>query len=328
MTRRASRFITAFDGTVAEQIQAGTAGETPDATVVVTSKDRNGELARALESVVAQTGATVELLIIDDGSRDGTSEFVQAEFPSARLFRSEASRGLVVQRNFAAEVANAPIIFSLDDDARFGSDDTVAITLAEFADDVIGMVGIPVLDRPEMVTRQLAPSPDGRFFTFPFLGRAHAVRKEVFSQLGGYREFYLQQLEESDLSIRLYDAGYGILMGRAAAIDHFPSAVRSWERVAFFNGRNNLLYASQNLGLRRLPVFAVRRSLNVLVTSRRQGNVGAAIRGLAAGVRDSWRFRAYRDAVSDHTFCLTRDLARSPRDLTAIDLRRAKGHAA
>ena len=48
----------------------------PAATVLITTKDRKDDLARAIGSVVEQT-APVELIVVDDGSTDGTSELVR-----------------------------------------------------------------------------------------------------------------------------------------------------------------------------------------------------------------------------------------------------------
>src|SRR5215470_2415873 len=96
----------------------------PLASVVITTKNRCGELVDAVRSAVNQSVA-VEVLVIDDGSTDGTAEVIRSEFPMVRVERSGTSLGCVVQRNRAAQLATGEVIFSIDDDAYFPSSHTV-----------------------------------------------------------------------------------------------------------------------------------------------------------------------------------------------------------
>lgn len=75
----------------------------PQATVVVTTRNRCDELARLLPTLVDQT-ADAEILVVDDGSTDGTPELVRTHFPQVRLERSESPLGYIVQRTRAAQL--------------------------------------------------------------------------------------------------------------------------------------------------------------------------------------------------------------------------------
>ena len=57
------------------------------ASIVITTKNRKESLRRAIASAVMQT-IPVEIIVIDDGSTDGTSEMVTSEFPQVRLERA------------------------------------------------------------------------------------------------------------------------------------------------------------------------------------------------------------------------------------------------
>ena len=98
------------------------------ATVVIVTKDRKDELRVALASAVAQVGS-VEVMVVDDGSIDGTADMVRREFPTVRIHRDEMSQGYIVQRNRAARLASAPLLVSIHDDAVFTSPQTVWQTL-------------------------------------------------------------------------------------------------------------------------------------------------------------------------------------------------------
>src|SRR5215469_9952384 len=158
------------------------------ATVVITTKNRREDLLKAIASALSQT-TRPEVLVIDDASTDGTSAAVAREFPSVRLQRSEKSLGLVVQRNRGARLATNPIIFSLDDDAVFSTPRIVEDTLREFGHPRVGAVAIPFADvNQSPAIYQRAPEPRGIYATYDFKGTAHAIRRDVFMALGGYRE--------------------------------------------------------------------------------------------------------------------------------------------
>jgi glycosyltransferase involved in cell wall biosynthesis len=180
---------------------------TPAATVAIVTKNRKSELPTAIRSALAQTAAP-EVLVIDDGSSDGSAEMVEREFPGVRLIRRQESKGLIVRRNEAAHAAQAPIVFSIDDDAEFLSANTVEQTLAEFNDPRIGAVAIPYIE-PNKGNRleQRAPDAHGPWITDCFKGTAHALRRDIFLELDGYRDRLVHQGEERDYCIRMLSAG-------------------------------------------------------------------------------------------------------------------------
>ena len=158
------------------------------ASVLITTKNRKEELRRALRSAFAQT-VQPEVLVLDDGSTDGTAEMVRTEFPKTVLHSFAESKGYIVRRNEGARLATGDGIFSIDDDAEFSTPQVVGQTLMEFDDARIGAVAIPYIE-PHKANRLMQKSPDSKtvWITDQFIGTAHAVRRDVFLKLGGYRE--------------------------------------------------------------------------------------------------------------------------------------------
>ncbi len=288
------------------------------ATVLITTKDRRDELRTALQSVVAQT-VPVEMLVIDDGSTDGTADMVRSEFPGARLIRHHESRGLIVRRNEGARLAAAPVVVSIDDDAAFSTPHVVQQTLQDFGPDRVGAVAIPHIDvnRDSRVGRR-APDADQVYVTDRYIGTAHAVRRDVFLHLGGYREALVHQGEEGDFCLRMLAAGYVVRLGTADPIHHFESPKRDFRRMDYYGVRNAVLFAWQNVPipflLAHLPVVVSRCLVHTLEPRRLKTRVA----GLIDAIRQCASVE--RAPVSRQAYQLARTLARGPVRLSQLQL--------
>lgn len=293
------------------------------ATIVITTRNRREELREALRSCQVQT-ADIDVLVIDDGSSDGTSEMVAAEFPEVRLHRSDVSRGLIVQRTAAAAMTSAPVIVSIDDDALLMSPRTVEQTLADFDHPRIGAVAIPYVDvRRGGISRQQAPDPDGRWVADAYIGTAHALRRDVFNALGGYRTSFVHMVEEPEFCLRMLGAGFVVRLGRATALHHLESPKRRvFSRNVRLLVRNQLLDAWHNTPSRYLPGRAGRILARSTVDSIRWRHPGAAAQGAWEAVRDAARADDPRAPVSRDVWRLLVDLRRrGPVLLEAIESR-------
>ncbi len=282
---------------------------TMHASVVIVTRNRKDELRRAVQSVLTQT-IPLELLVVDDGSTDTSAEMIRSEFPSVRLECSPTSFGYIVQRNRAARLACGDVIFSIDDDAVFASPHTVAQTLSEFNHLHVGAVAIPYSEpQKSPAVRQQAPSPEGIFVTDDFIGTAHAVRRDVFLQLGGYQEFLVHQGEEMDFCIRMLAAGYVVRLGSTGLIHHLESPRRDFRRMDFFGPRNSVLFAWQNVPLPYLLGNLLMTSFYCIRLTLDPSRLIIRLRGLGWGYRDF--LRTQRAPVCMTTFRLWRDLRKN-----------------
>lgn len=248
--------------------------------------------------MLSQT-AHCEVLVIDDASEDGTAEMVATEFPGVRVDRSESALGLIAQRNRAARLARGRIIVSVDDDAELDSPHTVARTLEEFDHPRIGAVAIPFVDvRHGPQVRQRAPDRERRWITSSYIGTAHALRRDVFLALGGYRAELVRQHEEPDYCLRMLDAGYVTRLGSADELRHFESPKRDMETV-FVNERRNLfLHGWHNVPMPYLPVRLAKITVSSVPPALRFGRPADTARGLAQGWLYGLRARRARHPVS------------------------------
>ena len=282
-----------------------------DATVVITTKDRKEDLRTAVQSAINQT-ANVEVLVIDDGSSDGTSAMIHEEFPEVRLHREEESAGLIVRRNQAAKMAQGDIIVSIDDDAEFSSPHVVEQTLPYFEDSFVGAVGIPFIDvkRDPDTVKQEAPDDSGLYALNSFIGTAHAIRRDLFLDLGGYRDFFYHQNEEMDLCLRMLDRGKVVMAGHGDHVIHYKSPIRDHTTLRIYKRRNDLLFSWCNIPGRYLLPHMARKTLSGVLEGIRDRRIDN-FTGILRGFGDSLARFGERAPVRPQTHALYQDLKKN-----------------
>ena len=84
-------------------------------SLVIATYNRGCKLAPTLDSVLAQTVLPDEIVVVDDGSADGTGDWVRAHYPQVRVLTT-ANGGTSAARNRGAEAAQSEILMFLDHD--------------------------------------------------------------------------------------------------------------------------------------------------------------------------------------------------------------------
>jgi GT2 family glycosyltransferase len=271
------------------------------------------ELRTALNSCLAQkTAQPCEVLVINDGSDDGTEQMLSSDYPGVRVINHKESAGLVQRRNEGTFAAKGSIVFSIDDDAEFTCPDIVEHTLREFTNSCIAAVAIPfcnVYQGPKIF--QKSPDESEIYITAAFRGTAYAIRRDVFSQVGGYRPFFIHQGEEGDLCLRMFELGCYVRLGSSNIINHFESPKRSHARMDFFGRRNDILSTYLNTPSRHLALQLSGTVVNGLKQGFKVRRVSNMVRGLAAGVKVSVEHHRNRVAVSEKAYIAYRKLKKS-----------------
>lgn len=90
-------------------------------SVILPVFNRQASVARAIESVLAQTAGHLELIVIDDGSTDGTPDVLGRYREKTRILRQD-NRGAYAARNRGIAAARGEILAFIDSDDRWHSD--------------------------------------------------------------------------------------------------------------------------------------------------------------------------------------------------------------
>ena len=184
----------------------------PDLTVVIPTRDRGAVVERAVASALAQTGAGVEVVVVDDGS---VVPVVLRPRSALRVVRRAVSGGVSAARNTGLAAAEGRWVAFLDDDnvllPQMAEISLAAIARSQLPPPVAVLSGIEMVIGDRVVDRRLPPShPRGEFFSLtpPPAGRSHmtkntlVVDRDLLRELGGFDET-LRTREMTDLLWRL-----------------------------------------------------------------------------------------------------------------------------
>ena len=191
--------------------------------VLVAAYNEAEVIERTVGSLLASSDVAVRVIVVDDGSTDGTGDVVQRRFgrdPRVTL-RRKANGGKASALNLALEMSDAPVVVGVDADTQLAPDALGKIA-AFFQDPTIGSVAgnVKVGNRNRLVTRwqsleyvtsqnvdRRALSRLNAITVVP--GAIGAYRAEALRAMGGYRSDTLA--EDMDLTWRLRRAGWRIV---------------------------------------------------------------------------------------------------------------------
>lgn len=194
----------------------------PLVTVVVPAYNEEAVVVRTVESLLAQDYPRLEIVVVDDGSPDRTTEVLRAAFdghPRVRLFR-KANGGKASALNFGVAQAAGEVIVGLDADTLFPPD-TIGELIAPLADPAVGAVAgnAKVGNRINLVTRWQAieyitsQNIDRRAFSLlncitVVPGAVGAWRKSLVLEAGGFSSDTLA--EDQDLTMAILERGHKV----------------------------------------------------------------------------------------------------------------------
>ncbi len=206
----------------------------PLVSVVIPVYNRESVVVRAIQSVLDQTHSTIEVLVVDDASSDGTVAAVEAlNDPRVRLFRHETNLYAAAARNTAMKEARGQWIAFLD------SDDTWHPTklarqlkvLQEHPDAGFCLGGVVMKQgrgiREKILLPKLQPNTSKNVLLRFMIGQIHIIttgfifRRELLDGVG-YMDVALRRNQDMDFFIRMIQAAPAASLEEPVA-DFYPN---------------------------------------------------------------------------------------------------------
>jgi GT2 family glycosyltransferase len=278
----------------------------PDVSIVIVSWNGRPHLETCLAGVAAQTGVASETILVDNGSTDGTGDFVRERFPWVRLVELPGNLGFAGGNNAGVRHARGRYVALLNNDTS--ADPGWLRALLGGVDEGSGYVlttsRIVYMHDPEMIDsagdgllrwggafkRHHGASTSAATVTeevFGVCGAACLMPKVVFDELGGFDEDFFASHEDVDLSYRARLRGYRCRYVADAVVRHVGSAtLGTVSPFSVFHGQRNLewMYVKDtpaSLLVRTLPGHVV-YDIAAAVHFARIGLLGPYLRAKAA----------------------------------------------
>lgn len=264
-------------------------------TAVVVDFNGGAKLDEAIASLFAQSSDAMEVILIDNGSTDGSAARAH-EFYGDRLIyiRNSTNLGFAAANNQAFERARGEWVFLLNNDAVAEPHVFEALMDVAGTSPEIGMLAcrVVVYDQPHVIDSVgLSVYPDGvcraRGWEEKDLGQydrveevlgphgaAGAYRRAMLQEIGGFDPAFFAYLEDLDLALRAQLAGWKCLYVPNAIVRHRKSSTfGNYSRFKAYHVERNRLYVAIKLLPRFLllvsPLYTLNRYLMQFYAARR-----------------------------------------------------------
>jgi len=268
-------------------VEQGSVGVEGRVSVLIVNWNGRKYLQRCLDSLAAQAYRDVEVVLVDNGSTDGSVAYVRESYPEVVLAPSKRNLGFSEGNNEAARHASGEYIFMLNNDAWVQDDTIDRLMTTARSMEKPGIIGCRVLNPdgsiqdvglkidalgfPRGVTPPSAPVPSRIDDLFYVSACALFMRQCVFQELGGFDQRYVIFHDEVDLAWRARLRGYSVVTDMDAVVYHVGGGTmtggapgkeqnyRTTTRRVYLRERNTLTtllknYSARSL-LRVLPLY-------------------------------------------------------------------------
>lgn len=247
----------------------------PKFSIVIVTWNGLNYLKEYLPKVAETNHPSFEIVIADNASTDGTELWLNEHFPKCIHAKFDQNYGYCGGNNRAVDYCNGEIVIFINNDAYPDSNWLNSIEKA-FENQSIGSIQPKIKSVKDPQKFEYAGAAGGYLdlLGYPFCagrifdevetdngqydsqrsidwasGAAIAIRKNLFSELGGFEETFEFHMEEIDLCWRVWRAGYQVIYLPTATVYHLGggSLPMGSPRKVYYNFRNSLFMLVRNL---------------------------------------------------------------------------------
>lgn len=205
----------------------------PKFSLIITTKNRLNDLVITLNKLASiLLNEDVECLIYDDGSIDGTYDYLKKNYPNILLFKNNTTKGLIYCRNVLMNNSKGEYVISLDDDLNFLSENPLLEIENYFkSNHQCGVITFRIFwskIEPNVFNTNLKPHKVRNF-----AGGAHVWRKSSWTSIPNYPSWFKFYGEEDFASYNLFKKKIEI---------HFLPSILTHHRVDLRDRKNHTDY--------------------------------------------------------------------------------------
>jgi GT2 family glycosyltransferase len=239
-------------------------------SVIIVNHNRKDLLRNCLHSLLQQHGIAFEIVVVDNGSQDGSAEMIKREFPGCsipiQVIRNEDNRGFCAANNQGIAKARGEFLALLNNDAE-AEPGWLATLRQAFQQPDVGMAASKILvyDDPSRIDkvghviyldgqnrgRGFGETDHGQYDRIEEVlwpdGCAAMYRRAMIEEIGGFDEDFFAYADDAELGLRARIAGWRCLYMPGAVVRHHRGATlgkQSLWRMELIE-RNRVLLAAK-----------------------------------------------------------------------------------
>jgi GT2 family glycosyltransferase len=301
-------------------------GDVQISAAIVNLNQREYTLA-CVESVLAALDAVdgpTEVVVVDNGSTDGSNEALRASFPQVRLIEMDENVGFPTAAATAVRASTSNWILLVNNDATIEPDAVDLMLSAGESDPSIGSVAAMivfadgsnrinsagfVVDRLGVAHERLLGRPiqacdSGPVEVFGASGGGALFRRQMLDDIGGIDESFFIYLEDVDVAWRARARGWRALLEPRAIVHHHHSATtgHTSDLKYYHVGLNRVRVLAKSASTRHLLRYGpaiIAYDLCYIAYATVVDRTTAPLRGRLHGVAEWRRYRRLRSATLD-----------------------------
>lgn len=273
----------------------------PLISILILNWNRKEETARAIKSVSEQSYPNKEVVVVDNGSTDGSEDYLKTTFPDIVFVQLGKNYGCPGGRNRGVLHTRGEYVFHCDNDGVLQSDALEKAYYSMLTDERVGVVTGTVKSFTEEGGGDIHLKDAIKCETNKFFGGVSLHKKSIYAAIGYYPDDYIYGEEETYLSLKLLNAGYIIRRSDEVILWHQKSMLaRDCERETIQKWGNALMNAWQLFPLEFFLIYFAYYLTVYPFFAIREGYLGPFLRNFSSQVR---RLKVYdRTPISRKTF--------------------------
>lgn len=227
----------------------------PKVSIVIPVHNKREYTIECLEFLKKLTYPNYEIIVVDNGSTDGTLKILREGFPYIDVIENKRNLGYGEGCNVGIRFAlnnNAKYVFLLSNDTKVVHENLLdeLVRAAEF-NPKIGIIGPKVCDYDDPTNAQFSGAKRDSAGIQDLSGCAFLVKSNVFRNIGIIDSVYFAFFEDRDFFIRAKKFGYQLRFVPTVKILHKKSATagRLSYLSLYYHNRNRFLFAKRYLSL-------------------------------------------------------------------------------
>jgi len=225
-------------------------------SLIIITYNRKKELEETIHNVFSLERKFDEVIIINNGSTDGTEQILNKlkRKYDLKIINLSENLGVAGGRNIGIKVSSGDILTFLDDDAIFGVSNPIEIMKHYFFNEPkLGILAFRIknfytkevnnMEFPSFSLLGKRRKDTEEFYTSYYIGAGHAIKREVFAKCGLYPDYFFYGGEELYLAFKAINNGFTIKYTPKILVYHkvSPFGRISVKKKWFYILRNKLI---------------------------------------------------------------------------------------